>query len=165
MLLIILVCWFYGNTQYVSISYFPFFHTLKANAENGAMQFVKGTHKNGFYGQVRSQKSGNVLSDNLEIDIKPEWKDKIIQTQLVSGQCSFHDGTVLKIALFRCTYMLCICKFFFLGRYVSAWIKSNSYEKENWIDGSIYPAGCEFDPITYKLQWLLRRLQEANTNI
>ena len=108
MLLIIFVCWFYGNTQYVSISYFPFFHTLKANAENGAMQFVKGTHKNGFYGQVRSQKSGNVLSDNLEIDIRPEWKDKIIQTQLVSGQCSFHDGTVLKIALFRCTYMLCI---------------------------------------------------------
>ena len=71
---------------------------MKANAENGAMQFVKGTHKNGFYDQVRSQKSGNVLSDNLEIDIKPEWKDKIIQTQLASGQCSFHDGTVLKIA-------------------------------------------------------------------
>ena len=101
-------------SKYVSISYFPFFHTLKANAENGAMQFVKGTHKNGFYGQVRSQKSGNVLSDNLEIDIKPEWKDKIIQTQLVSGQCSFHDGTVLK-TLFRCTYMLCSRKFFFLA--------------------------------------------------
>ena len=91
----------YGNSTFQYHSSY-FFHTLKANAENGAMQFVKGTHKNGFYDQVRSQKSGNVLSDNLEIDIKPEWKDKIIQTQLVSGQCSFHDGTVLKIALLRC---------------------------------------------------------------
>ena len=61
------------------------------------MQFVKGTHKNGFYDQVRSQKPGNVLSDDLEIVIKPEWNDKIIQTQLMPGQCSFHDGRALKI--------------------------------------------------------------------
>ena len=58
------------------------------------MQFIKGTHKNGFYEQVLSQNSGNVLSDNLEIDIMPDWKDKIVQTQLLSGQCSFHDGMI-----------------------------------------------------------------------
>ena len=56
------------------------------------MQFISGSHKEGFFGRVLSSVEGNVLNDNRDMIIPEAWKDKIFQTTLLPGQCTIHDG-------------------------------------------------------------------------
>ena len=56
------------------------------------MQFIDGSHKEGFYEHVQSVKEGNVLNENQDMIVSEKWQKKIFQTQLLPGQCTFHDG-------------------------------------------------------------------------
>ena len=57
------------------------------------MQFVDGSHRSGFFEQIQyNTNDGNVLSDHSDLVIPHELKKNIVQTQLLPGQCSFHDG-------------------------------------------------------------------------
>ena len=69
-----------------------FTNFFQANEENGAMQFIDGSHKEGFFDHVQSTKEGNVLNENQDMIIPEKWNDKIVQTKLLPGQCTFHDG-------------------------------------------------------------------------
>ena len=56
------------------------------------MKFISGSHKSGFFESVLSPVEGNVLNDNRDMIIPEKWHDKIVQTVLSPGECSFHDG-------------------------------------------------------------------------
>ena len=56
------------------------------------MQFIDGSHKEGFFEHVQSVKEGNVLNENQDMIVSEKWQKKIFQTQLLPGQCTFHDG-------------------------------------------------------------------------
>ena len=61
------------------------------------MQFVDGSHKSGFFEQIQyNTNDGNVLSDHSDLLIPHEMNKKIVQTTLLPGQCSFHDGNFKK---------------------------------------------------------------------
>ena len=60
------------------------------------MQFVDGSHRSGFFEQIQyNTNDGNVLSDHSDLVIPHELKKNIVQTELLPGQCSFHDGMYL----------------------------------------------------------------------
>ena len=67
----------------------------KAYADNGAMKFIKGSHKQGFIDHVDTLEEGNVLNENQDIILKPEWRENIVQTELLPGECTFHDGMLV----------------------------------------------------------------------
>jgi len=67
----------------------------EANAENGAMQFISESHKIGFFEHVQSSTEGNVLNENQDMIIPEKWQEKIIQTELLPGECTFHDGMLI----------------------------------------------------------------------
>jgi len=67
----------------------------KANEENGAMKFIPGSHKNGFFERVISSEEGNVLNDNRSMIIPENWREKTYQSTLSPGQCTFHDGMLV----------------------------------------------------------------------
>ena len=69
---------------------------LQADKENGAMQFLDGSHMEGFFEHVQSKREGNILNENQDIVIPDRYQDKIIQTELQPGECSIHDGTTIK---------------------------------------------------------------------
>ena len=56
------------------------------------MQFISESHKEGFFDHVQSTTEGNVLNENQDMIISDKWQKKIVQTKLLPGQCSFHDG-------------------------------------------------------------------------
>ena len=57
------------------------------------MQFVDGSHKSGFFEQIQYNiHDGNVLSDHSDLVIPHQMEKNIIQTELLPGQASFHDG-------------------------------------------------------------------------
>ena len=55
------------------------------------MQFLSGSHNSGFFDHVESTIEGNTLNENQDMIITAEWKDKIVQTELAPGQCTFHE--------------------------------------------------------------------------
>jgi len=67
----------------------------KADEENGAMMFIKGSHQEGFFDHVQSTKKGNVLNENQDMIIPERFRDKIVQSELEPGEASFHDGMVI----------------------------------------------------------------------
>ena len=56
------------------------------------MQFISESHKIGFFEHVQSSTEGNVLNENQDMIIPEKWQEKIIQTELLPGECTFHDG-------------------------------------------------------------------------
>ena len=58
------------------------------------MQFLSGSHNSGFFDHVESTIEGNTLNENQDMIITADWKDKIVQTKLAPGQCTFHDGKI-----------------------------------------------------------------------
>ena len=64
----------------------------EADESNGAMQFLQGSHTEGYFDHVQSDKEGNVLNENQDMIIPEKYRGKIIQTQLRPGEASFHDG-------------------------------------------------------------------------
>jgi len=67
----------------------------QADEENGAMQFLSGSHNSGFFDHVESTIEGNTLNENQDMIITADWKDKVVQTELAPGQCTFHDGMLV----------------------------------------------------------------------
>ena len=63
-----------------------------ADESNGAMQFLQGSHTQGYFEHVQSDKEGNVLNENQDMIIPDEYRGKIIQSKLRPGEASFHDG-------------------------------------------------------------------------
>ena len=63
-----------------------------ADQSNGAMQFLRGSHTSGYFEHVQSSQEGNVLNENQDMIIPDQFKDKVVQTSLLPGQASFHDG-------------------------------------------------------------------------
>jgi len=66
-----------------------------ADEENGAIQFVAGSHKVGFFEHIQSSKENNILNENQDILLTDEWKQRVVQTVLRPGECSFHDGMLV----------------------------------------------------------------------
>ena len=64
----------------------------EADESNGAMQFLQGSHTEGYFDHVQSDKEGNVLNENQDMIIPEKYQGKIIQTKLRPGEASFHDG-------------------------------------------------------------------------
>ena len=81
------------------------------------MQFIDGSHKEGFFDHVQSTKKGNVLNENQDMVIPEKWNDKIVQTKLLPGQCTFHDGK-FKNYLSILPIWCCLKKYNFLGMLV-----------------------------------------------
>jgi len=67
----------------------------EADEENGAMKFISGSHKSGFFDRVLSHVKGNVLNDNRDMIIPETWHERAFQTVLSPGECSFHDGMLV----------------------------------------------------------------------
>ena len=67
---------------------------MQADEENGAVQFIDESHKHGFFDYAQSTKKGNVLSDERDMLISKDWQKKIFQSELMPGQCTFHDGKI-----------------------------------------------------------------------
>ena len=63
-----------------------------ADESNGAMQFLQGSHTKGYFEHVQSDRLGNVLNENQDMNIPEEYRGKIIQSRLRPGEASFHDG-------------------------------------------------------------------------
>lgn len=68
---------------------------VEADESNGAMQFLRGSHTCGYFDHVQSSREGNVLNENQDMVIPDSFKDKIVQSRLLPGQASFHDGESL----------------------------------------------------------------------
>ena len=56
------------------------------------MQFLRGSHSRGYFDHVQSSREGNVLNENQDLLITSELTDQIVQSTLLPGQASFHDG-------------------------------------------------------------------------
>ena len=56
------------------------------------MQFLRGSHSRGYFDHVQSSREGNVLNENQDLLIPSELTDQIVQSTLLPGQASFHDG-------------------------------------------------------------------------
>ena len=56
------------------------------------MQFITGSHTEGYFDHVQSKMEGNILNENQDMIILEKWLNKIIQTKLSPGQCTIHDG-------------------------------------------------------------------------
>ena len=68
---------------------------VEADESNGAMQFLRGSHTCGYFDHVQYSREGNVLNENQDMVIPDSFKDKIVQSRLLPGQASFHDGESL----------------------------------------------------------------------
>ena len=67
------------------------------------MQFISESHKMGFFEHVQSSTEGNVLNENQDMIIPEKWQEKIIQTELLPGECTFHDGSNYKLKINKMT--------------------------------------------------------------
>jgi len=67
----------------------------KADADNGAMKFIKSSHTQGFFDHVDTPEEGNVLNENQDMVLRPEWMENVVQTELLPGECTFHDGMLV----------------------------------------------------------------------
>ena len=56
------------------------------------MQFLRGSHSRGYFQHVQSSREGNVLNENQDMIIPTELQDQVVQSTLLPGQASFHDG-------------------------------------------------------------------------
>ena len=65
---------------------------FQADESNGAMQFLRGSHGRGYFDHIQSSREGNQLNENQDMIIPPELKDQVVQSTLLPGQASFHDG-------------------------------------------------------------------------
>ena len=70
------------------------------------MQFISESHKEGFFDHVQSTTEGNVLNENQDMIISDKWQKKIVQTKLLPGQCTFHDGKAFFKIEICCTKIL-----------------------------------------------------------
>ena len=56
------------------------------------MQFLRGSHGRGYFDHIQSSREGNQLNENQDMIIPHELKDQVVQSSLLPGQASFHDG-------------------------------------------------------------------------
>ena len=56
------------------------------------MQFLRGSHSRGYFDHVQSSREGNVLNENQDLVLPTDWTEQIVQSTLLPGQASFHDG-------------------------------------------------------------------------
>jgi len=66
--------------------------SLKAFEENGSVQFVRGSHKHGFYQHGKSDEDGNLLFIKQNIRLTREQEEDIFVSHLQPGEFSLHDG-------------------------------------------------------------------------
>ena len=65
---------------------------FQADESNGAMQFLRGSHGRGYFDHIQSSREGNQLNENQDMIIPTELQDQVVQSTLLPGQASFHDG-------------------------------------------------------------------------
>ena len=65
-----------------------------SDVENGCMQIIPGSHKDGIVTHGSSDREGNLLSINLEIPDEYVDKSSAQNIELKAGQISIHDGKV-----------------------------------------------------------------------
>ena len=70
------------------------------------MQFITGSHTEGYFDHVQSKMEGNILNENQDMIIPEKWQNKIIQTKLSPGQCTIHDGNSFSIHIQNATFCL-----------------------------------------------------------
>ena len=90
------------------------------------MQFITGSHTEGYFDHVQSKMEGNILNENQDMIILEKWLNKIIQTKLSPGQCTIHDGNSFSIHIQNATS--CFhgkTTPYLFSRNVSSWIKSH----------------------------------------
>ncbi|XP_078679189.1 L-threonyl-[L-threonyl-carrier protein] 4-chlorinase-like [Branchiostoma floridae x Branchiostoma belcheri] len=63
-----------------------------ADAENGAVYFIPGSHKDGLQEHGSAQKEGNMLTSNQEIPAELVDESKKVLCPLKAGQMSLHHG-------------------------------------------------------------------------
>ena len=63
------------------------------------MQFIRGSHNRGYFEHVQSRREGNLLNENQDMVIPSELADQVVQSTLLPGQASFHDGKILELIL------------------------------------------------------------------
>ena len=63
-----------------------------ADADNGCMRVIPGSHKNGIATHGESERTGNLLSVNQEIPDELVDTSQAFDLQLKAGQISIHDG-------------------------------------------------------------------------
>ena len=61
------------------------------------MQFLRGSHNSGYFEHVQSSREGNQLNENQDMVIPTEMADQVVQSTLLPGQASFHDGKILDL--------------------------------------------------------------------
>ena len=66
------------------------------------MQFLRGSHNRGYFEHVQSSREGNLLNENQDIVIPSELADQVVQSTLLPGQASFHDGKILDLTIAKC---------------------------------------------------------------
>ncbi len=70
-----------------------------ADADNGAMVVLPGSHKLGLLDHGKSEKTGNLLPKNQEIDKTLIDESKLTQLSLKAGQMSLHDGLLIHASM------------------------------------------------------------------
>ena len=63
--------------------------------ENGAMLFIPGSHRHGFFEHGKSDRTGNLLSVNQAIDESLFDVTTAVTVELKAGQMSLHDGMMI----------------------------------------------------------------------
>ena len=66
-----------------------------SNRENGCMQALPGTHRNGIRAHGKSATSGNLLSINQEVPVTEEEEQAAVDLELRAGEISLHDGSTI----------------------------------------------------------------------
>jgi ectoine hydroxylase-related dioxygenase (phytanoyl-CoA dioxygenase family) len=66
-----------------------------SDAENGCMQVVPGTHREGIREHGKALTEGNLLSINQEAGLSGEEAESVVDVALRGGEISLHDGLVV----------------------------------------------------------------------
>lgn len=66
-----------------------------ADAENGCMRVIPGSHRRGLITHGKAQKAGNLLSVNQSLELSDEELSGAVDAELRAGQASLHDGLLI----------------------------------------------------------------------
>lgn len=66
-----------------------------ADAANGCMRVIPGSHRRGLLSHGTAQQAGNLLSVNQSLDLTPDDLDGAVDAELRAGQASLHDGLLI----------------------------------------------------------------------